>query len=119
MNDDIIYIEPGPRYSQAVVHNGIVYLCGQVGSPNASITEQTEGALANIDRLLALSGSDKSRILQVTIWLTDMKHWGEMTAAYENWIPHRSVPARASVGSALVPNYDVEIMLMAAQRPTV
>ncbi|TGQ13602.1 MAG: RidA family protein [Mesorhizobium sp.] len=118
MNDDITHIESGPRYSQAVVHNGIVYLCGQVGSPNTSITEQTEVALANIDRLLALSGSDKSRILQVTIWLTDMKHWAEMTAAYEKWIPRGSVPARASVGSALVPNYDVEIMLTAAQRRT-
>ena len=118
MADDITYVELGPRYSQAVVHGGLVYLCGQVGPPNASITEQTEGALANIDRLLVLSGSDKSRILQVTVWLTDMKHWAEMTAAYEKWIPQGAVPARASVGSALVPNYDVEIMLTAAQHPS-
>lgn len=115
MNDDIIHIEPGPRYSQAVVHNGLVYLCGQVGAPNASIAEQTRGALENVDRLLAAAGSDKSRILQATIWLSDISHWSEMTAVYEEWIPKNSVPARASVESRLVPNYDVEIMLTAAQ----
>ncbi|MBL8579084.1 MAG: RidA family protein [Mesorhizobium sp.] len=118
MNEDIIHIEPGSRYSQAVVHKGLVYLCGQVGAPNASIAEQTRGALANIDRLLAAAGSDKSRILQATIWLSDIRHWAEMTAVYEDWIPKGSVPARASVESRLVPNYDVEIMLTAAQMPS-
>jgi enamine deaminase RidA (YjgF/YER057c/UK114 family) len=117
MHDDIQLIETGPRYSQAVVHNGIVYLCGQVGAPNTSIAEQTRGALANIDRILAEAGSDKSRLLQVTIWLSDIKHLEEMTAVYEDWIPQGAIPARASVESRLVPNYDVEILLTAAQYP--
>jgi enamine deaminase RidA (YjgF/YER057c/UK114 family) len=117
MHDDIVLIEPGPRYSQAVVHNGLVYLCGQVGAPNASIAEQTRGALDNIDRLLALSGSDRTRILQVTIWITDIGHLADMTAVYEKWMPAGAMPARATVASALVPNYDVEIMLTAAQYP--
>ena len=115
MNHDISHIELGPRYSQAVVHKGIVYLSGQVGEPKASIAEQTRGALANIDRILAAAGSHKSRILQVTVWLSDISHWAAMTAIYEEWIPKEAVPARASVESRLVPSYDVEIMLTAAQ----
>ncbi|MBB3771959.1 enamine deaminase RidA (YjgF/YER057c/UK114 family) [Angulomicrobium tetraedrale] len=115
IDDDIRHIEPGPRYSQAVVYDGIVYLCGQVGAPGAPITEQTRGALANIDRILAEAGSDKSRILQATIWLSDIRHLEEMTAVYEAWIPKHAIPARASVEARLVANYDVEIMLVAAQ----
>lgn len=118
VNDDIQRFEQGPRYSQAVVHGGLVYLCGQVGAPNVSVSEQTRGALQNIDRLLAETGSDKTRILQVTIWLSDIGHLAEMTEQYEAWIDPDHMPARASVESKLVPGYDVEIMLIAAQQVT-
>jgi enamine deaminase RidA (YjgF/YER057c/UK114 family) len=53
---DITRLESGPRMSQAVIHNGIVYLAGQVGAPGASVAEQTKAVLAAIDRLLAAAG---------------------------------------------------------------
>ena len=108
-------IEPGPRMSQAVVHGGVVYLAGQVGAPGASVTEQTRAVLAQIDRLLAEAGSDKSRLLSATIWLDDIADFGEMNAVWEAWIDPATPPARATGESRLAaPEFKVEIIVTAA-----
>ncbi len=108
-------IEPGPRMSQAVVHGGVVYLAGQVGAPGASVTEQTRAVLAQIDRLLAEAGSDKSRLLSATIWLDDIADFGEMNAVWEAWIDPANPPARATGESRLAaPEFKVEIIVTAA-----
>ena len=112
-------IEIGPRMSQAVIHNHTIYLAGQVASDDAGpgVYEQTCSALAAIDRLLAASGSDKSRLLSVTIWLTDMDTFGEMNRAWDGWVVAGATPARATVLSARLaaPQYLVEIGVVAAQ----
>ena len=54
----ITRIETGKRMSQAVVHNGIAYLAGQVGNPGDDVTAQTRTVLAEIDRILAAAGTD-------------------------------------------------------------
>lgn len=111
---DITRIETGPRMSQAVVHNGTVYLAGQVGSGD-SVTAQTADALASIDRLLAEVGSDKSRILSAGIYLPDMQTFGEMNAVWEAWVTPGATPARATVQATLAtPDYLVEIVVVAA-----
>jgi enamine deaminase RidA (YjgF/YER057c/UK114 family) len=108
-------IEPGPRMSQAVVHGGIAYLAGQVGAPGASVTEQTRAVLAQVDRLLAEVGSDKSRILSATIWLADIGSFAEMNAIWDAWIDAANPPARATGESRLAaPEYKVEIIVVAA-----
>lgn len=113
---DIKRIETGARMSQAVVHNGIVYLAGQVGKPGASVTEQTKEVLAQIDRLLAECGSDKTRILTAQIWMADMAQFAEMNAVWDSWVPAGHTPARATGESALAtPDYKVEIIVVAAQ----
>ena len=71
-------IEPGKRMSQAVIHNGTVYLAGQVGTPGKPVAEQTKEVLASIDRLLAEAGTDKSKLIQATIWLADMRDFAAM-----------------------------------------
>ena len=61
------------RMSQIVVHSGTVYLAGQVGDDmTAGIEQQTSETLANIERLLDLAGTDKSKLLSVTIYLKDI-----------------------------------------------
>ena len=113
---DIKRIETGPRMSQAVVHNGTVYLAGQVGKPGTSVTEQTREVLAQIDRLLAEAGSDKTRILSAQIWMADMANFAEMNAVWDAWVPAGHAPARATGESALAtPDYKVEIIVVAAQ----
>lgn len=78
-------IEPGKRMSGAVIHGNTVYLAYQVGE-GVSVTDQSKSALAEVDRLLAAAGSDKSKILQTIIYLSDMSTFGEMNAVWEGWI---------------------------------
>ncbi|MCY0094276.1 RidA family protein [Hoeflea ulvae] len=112
---DIKRIETGPRMSQAVVHGGVVYLAGQVGAAGASVTQQTQEILANVDRLLAEVGSDKTKILQTTIWMSSMDDFAEMNAVWDAWVPQGHTPARAAGESKLAtPDYKVEILCIAA-----
>lgn len=112
---DITRIECGNRMSMAVVHNGIVYLAGQVGKPGDNVTDQTREVLAQIDRLLAQAGTDKTRILSAQIWLADMANFAEMNAVWDAWVPQGNCPARATGESKLAtPDYKVEIIVVAA-----
>lgn len=114
--DDITRSETGPRMSQMVRHNGTIYLAGQVGNPGDTVTEQTKTCLANIDRLLAEAGSDKTRILQTTIWMADMKDFAEMNAIWDAWVPQGHTPARAAGESKLATaEYLVEFIVIAAE----
>ena len=112
----ITRLETGPRMSQAVIHNKTVYLAGQVGTPGDSVAEQTRTILANIDRLLADAGSDKTHILAAQIWMADMADFAEMNAVWDAWVPQGHTPARATGESALAtPEHLVEIIVTAAQ----
>jgi enamine deaminase RidA (YjgF/YER057c/UK114 family) len=107
-------IEPGKRMSGAVVHGNTVYLAGQVGE-GTSVTEQSKSALTEVDRLLGLAGTDKSKILQTIIYLSDMANFAEMNAVWESWIDPANPPARATSGAPLAtPDYKVEFIVTAA-----
>jgi len=106
----------GPRMSQVVIHNGTVYLAGQVGKPGTSVTEQTKAILEQIDAHLATAGTDKTRILQATIWLADMADFAEMNAVWDAWVAPGHAPARATGEAKLAtPKHLVEIIIVAAQ----
>src|SRR5690606_33934951 len=115
MRADIRRIEPGPRMSQAVVANGTVYLAGQVATdPSADVEGQTRQVLGEIDRVLALAGSGKERILSATVYLADAGTFADMNRAWEAWLPADAKPARATVEAKLVaPEYRVEIQVVA------
>ncbi|PTW59011.1 enamine deaminase RidA (YjgF/YER057c/UK114 family) [Breoghania corrubedonensis] len=113
---DIKRLEIGPRMSQAVVHGGVVWLSGQVGAPGESVTAQTQTIVKRIDALLAEAGSDKSRLLQATIWLASMDDFAEMNAVWDAWVDPANPPARACGESRLAtPDYKVEIIVTAAR----
>ena len=110
-------IDVGPRMSQAVIHGNTVYTAGQVAqnAGGKSITEQTTDILARIDELLAQAGTDKTRLLSATIWLTSMDHFAEMNAVWDAWVSPGNTPGRACVESRLAaPQFDVEIGVIAA-----
>lgn len=112
----VIRHEKGPRMSQAVIHNRTVYLAGQVGH-GATTAEQTRELLAQVERLLALSDSDKSLILSAQIWLADMDDFAQMNAVWDAWIDPEHPPARACGEVRLAsPEYRVEALIVAAQR---
>jgi enamine deaminase RidA (YjgF/YER057c/UK114 family) len=115
MKMDIKRFETGPRMSQAVVHNGTVYLAGQVGNAGDDVATQTKQALAEVDRLLALAGTDKSRILSATVWLADMVDFPKMNAVWDAWASPGNTPARATGEAKLAsPEYLVEVIVIAA-----
>jgi enamine deaminase RidA (YjgF/YER057c/UK114 family) len=103
--------------SDAVEHNGLVYLAGQVADDlTQDVRGQTEQILASVDALLAKAGSDKSRILSVNIWLADIRTRDAMNQAWTAWADPRNLPARATVEAKLGgPDVLVEIMLTAAR----
>ena len=108
----------GDRMSQVVVHGNTVYVAGQVasGAPGGSVAEQTQDILDRIDGYLAEAGTDKSKLLSATLWITDMKKFAEMNAVWDAWVSHGQTPCRACVEAQLASDkYDVEIMLIAAK----
>lgn len=109
-------MQTGPRMSQVVIHSGTVYLAGQVAAdPSAGVAGQTQQILRTIDELLAQAGSDKTRILSATVYLSDVSTFAEMNSAWDNWVPAGHTPARATVEARLAaPAYKVEIQIIAA-----
>ena len=112
----IARLHPAKRYSEASVHNGTVYLTGQVADDaTQDIAGQTAQVLAAIDRLLADAGSDKTKILMAQIFLADMADYDGMNAAWDAWIDRSAMPVRATVEARLAGDqYRVEIMVTAA-----
>jgi enamine deaminase RidA (YjgF/YER057c/UK114 family) len=106
----------GPRMSEAVIHNGTVYLAGQIADDaSQDAAGQTREILAMIDRLLAECGSDKTKILSAQIFLADIADFAAMNSVWDAWVPAGHTPARATVESKLAaPKYRVEIKVIAA-----
>lgn len=108
----------GPRLSEAAIHNGVVYLAGQIAEHTAQdIGGQTKEVLGHIDRLLAEADSDKSMILSCKIYLSDVANFPGMNAAWDTWVAPGNSPPRATVEALLArPELLVEIIVVAAQK---
>ena len=106
----------GKRLSEMVVHNGTIYLAGQVAEDaKQDITGQAKQVLAQIDKLLAEVGSDKTKILSATIFLPSMADFPALNTVWERWVPAGNCPARATVEAKLAASeYKVEIQVIAA-----
>jgi enamine deaminase RidA (YjgF/YER057c/UK114 family) len=103
------------RYSDSVVHGGTVYLVEVPSNLDAGISAQTENLLASVEGLLKQAGSDKSRLLMVTIYLADMADYDAMNAVWDAWVPEGHAPTRACVQARLAnPGYRVEMAITAA-----
>jgi enamine deaminase RidA (YjgF/YER057c/UK114 family) len=110
-------IDVGPRMSQAVIYNNMVYLSGIVAQTNKgkSVREQTTEILQIIDKYLKQAGTDKSKLISTNIWLSDIKTFAEMNEVWDKWVSPENCPARATVEAKLAqPEYRVEIMVVAA-----
>jgi enamine deaminase RidA (YjgF/YER057c/UK114 family) len=107
------------RYSEAVIHQGVVYLSGQLADDlSGDIRQQTRDTLASIERLLAEAGSDKSRLLSATIHLRDIDgDYAGMNEVWDAWLVPGSAPARTTVQALMyAPQVRVEITVVAALR---
>ena len=112
---------PAGHYSQAIVHNGLVYVAGQLPinptnreQPVGPIEAQTEQTLRNVEAILKEAGSSLSQVVQMTIYISDISLWSRVNTAYAQVLgDHR--PARAIVPTRdLHYGYQIEIQAIAA-----
>jgi enamine deaminase RidA (YjgF/YER057c/UK114 family) len=105
------------RWADKVVHNGTVYLVEVAATAGSAFEQQVAEIFSSIERQLAEIGSGKDRLLQVTIYLSDMADLPAFNAAWEVWIPPGCAPSRACIRADLAsPGYRVELVLVAALR---
>lgn len=111
----IVRVKPEARWSDAVIHNQTVYYTGVPENLDAAAYEQTANTLAQIDAMLEELGSDKSRILDATIFLPDGDDFVAMNKAWDEWVVAGHAPVRCTVQAKLMnPRYKVEIKIIAA-----
>ena len=105
------------RYSEAAIFNGVIYLAGMVPEcAETDIRSQTADVLRQIDQRLAEAGSDKTRLLRVQIYLTDIRDIVAMNEVWDTWVAPGSAPPRATVQAALAdPAWRIEVVVTAAQ----
>lgn len=106
----------GTRYCEYVIHNGTVYLSGQVpDDASQDIQGQTRQVLDYIDRWLTEAGSSRSHLISATIYLPDLSDYDGMNQVWDAWLPAGCAPARATVQAKLAkPGWKVEIQVIAA-----
>ncbi|RUZ74212.1 RidA family protein [Mesorhizobium sp. M7A.F.Ca.US.006.01.1.1] len=103
------------RIHHGVIHNGTLYLTGQVARPGQSAADQMLEALTKIDTLLAKAGTDKTHILHVQMWLDDVRDFDEVNTVWDAWMPKEHAPARSSGQARMAkPGMLVELIVTAA-----
>lgn len=113
----IIRTSPNKILSRAVEYHGFVYLAGVTARDvNGDIKAQTADCLAQIDEVLEIHGTDKTRILQAQIWVKDIRDRDPMNEVWVPWVPEGCAPARACVEAFMAdPRILVEIMVTACK----
>jgi enamine deaminase RidA (YjgF/YER057c/UK114 family) len=115
---DVTRHHVGPRLSQIAVVGDLIFLAGQVpdNATGRKCADQARQVLDKIERYLAEVGSNKSNLVQVTVYLADLKYLNDFNRVWDEWIPAGHTPPRACVHAALV-NSDwlVEVVVIAAR----
>lgn len=113
---NIIKLDSNDTLSEIAIHNGVVYLAGQVpDNDDLDIVGQTREVLNNIDKALAKAGTDKSKLLTAQVFIKDLKDFEQFNSEYTAWMAGITPPTRATVQANLVnPNWLVEIVVTAA-----
>ncbi|MGK2900446.1 MAG: RidA family protein [Burkholderiaceae bacterium] len=106
----------GDRLSEMTIHNGTVYLAGQVASDaTQDIRGQTAQVLAAIDKLLGEAGTDKAHMLMCQIFIRDLADFPAMNEVWEDWLAPGDAPPRATVQANLArADWRVEMVVTAA-----
>jgi enamine deaminase RidA (YjgF/YER057c/UK114 family) len=111
-------IDAGPRMSKVVIHGDTVYLAGLTAAKTVgqSLADQSAEILSLIDGFLAKAGTDKSKLLTATIWLSDIRTVDEFNKVWDAWAVPGQTPARACIEALLQgPDKNIEIQVTAAR----
>lgn len=106
-------LEKTPNLHRVVLHNGIASLAGvTAGNKSEDLAGQTRQILARIEELLRMVGSDRSKIISATIFLTDMSAKGQFNEVWSEWFAPEILPARAVVGVASLGDESTKIEIV-------
>jgi enamine deaminase RidA (YjgF/YER057c/UK114 family) len=111
-------IETGARMSKVIIHGDTVYLAGFTAAKTlaGNVAEHTAEILSIIDGYLAKAGTDKTKLLRATIWLSDIRTVDDMNKVWDLWVPAGCAPARACIEALLQgPEKKIEIQVTAAR----
>src|SRR5262245_47508069 len=104
--------------SRAVAFENLVFTVATAADAGRSLQEQTRAVLARIEQNLADAGSDRTRLLSATVYLTNIAHKPEMDEVWNEWIGGpENWPQRACVQAGLSPNVLIEVMVIATRKP--
>jgi enamine deaminase RidA (YjgF/YER057c/UK114 family) len=103
-----------PRYADIVVHNGTAYWVEIAEDAALDDRGQIAQVLAQIDATLTTLGSDRTRLLQILVYLNDLADGPVLNELWDAWVPQGHAPVRATVGVQLGKGYAVEMVITAA-----
>lgn len=111
----ITRLDPADRWSEAVIHNDIIYYTSVPADLTGDAYQQTQSALSEIDTILARANSDKTQILDATIFIVNKADFQAMNKAWDEWVAKGQAPVRCTVQAGLMKDsYKVEIKIVAA-----
>ena len=112
----IKYFQSGSRMSQAVVYGGLAHIAGQVANDRkAGVDGQKREVLTKIDALLAETGTSKSRLVAINIFLPHIGDFEAMNVVYDACVDREHLPSRACFEARLAdPDLRIEITAVAA-----
>ena len=114
---------PNPigSYNQGIIANGFVFTAGQIAiDPQTgnlveeSFKERVEQVFKNLSAVLERAGTNLSKVVKFTVFLTDMSNYGEVNEVFNMWLDEENAPARSLVAVKGLPaGTDVEIECIA------
>ena len=102
------------RWSDIVVHHGVAHFVEVADDPSQDMPGQVSQILSQIDTRLALVGSDRTRLLQVLIYVADLQTVPVLNQLWDEWVPDGHAPSRACVQAGLAVGYLIEMVITAA-----
>lgn len=102
--------------SSVVAFDGLVFTVATADTYDLDMRKQAAEALANLDTQLALAGTDKSRLLSCTVYITDMALKPQMNEIWDRWVDMANPPQRACIGAALEEGDLIEIVAVASTK---
>ncbi|ALL68423.1 Translation initiation inhibitor [Paraburkholderia caribensis MBA4] len=112
---DIKRVDFRKRIHMGVVHQGVIYLTGQVGTAGKAAAEQMSEILSKVEKLLEEAGSNKSRILNATLILADVADYDAVNEVWDQWVDKENAPARSTLQAQLASkSLLVELIVVAA-----
>ena len=102
------------RWSDVVIHRGVARWVEVAEDRSVNFSQQTRQVLQQVDETLQGLSADRSSLLQMLVFVSDLGHLDQFNAVWDAWVPHGAAPVRACVQAGLAGGCLVEVIVEAA-----